>query len=69
MKLLIDGQAIDEVQKTKFLGIIIDNKLEMAYCRQNFTLYRDDYKSKAILEQIWLNVSILFLYIPVSYLL
>ena len=27
MKLLIDGQAIDEVQKTKFLGIIIDNKL------------------------------------------
>ena len=27
LKLLIDGQAIDEVQKTKFLGIIIDNKL------------------------------------------
>ena len=27
VKLLIDGQAIDEVQKTKFLGIIIDNKL------------------------------------------
>ena len=27
MKLLIDGQAINEVQKTKFLGIIIDNKL------------------------------------------
>ena len=27
VKLLIDGQAIDEVQKTTFLGIIIDNKL------------------------------------------
>ena len=27
VKLLIDGQTIDEVQKTKFLGIIIDNKL------------------------------------------
>ena len=27
VKLLIDGQAIDEVKKTKFLGIIIDNKL------------------------------------------
>ena len=27
VKLLIDGQAIDEVQKTKFLGIIIDDKL------------------------------------------
>ena len=27
VKLFIDGQAIDEVQKTKFLGIIIDNKL------------------------------------------
>ena len=27
VKLLIDGQAIDEVQKTKFLGIVIDNKL------------------------------------------
>ena len=26
VKLLIDGQAIDEVQKTKFCGIIIDNK-------------------------------------------
>ena len=26
VKLLIDGEAIDEVQKTKFLGIIIDNK-------------------------------------------
>ena len=25
VKLLIDGQAIDEVQKTKFIGIIIDN--------------------------------------------
>ena len=32
-----------------------------SYCRQNFTWCRDDYKSKAILEQIWLNVSILFL--------
>ena len=27
VKLLIDGQAIDEVQKTELLGIIIDNKL------------------------------------------
>ena len=27
VKLLIDEQAIDEVQKTKFLGMIIDNKL------------------------------------------
>ena len=27
VKLLIDGQAINEVQKTKFLGIIIDNQL------------------------------------------
>ena len=27
MKLLIDGQAINEVQKTKFLGIVIDNQL------------------------------------------
>ena len=27
MKLLINGQVIDEVQKTKFLGIITDNKL------------------------------------------
>ena len=27
VKLLIDGHAIGEVQKTKFLGIIIDNKL------------------------------------------
>ena len=27
MKLLIDGQAINEVQKAKFLGIVIDNQL------------------------------------------
>ena len=27
VKLLIDGQAINEVQKTKFLGIVIDNQL------------------------------------------
>ena len=27
VKLLIDGQAIDEVQNTKFFGIIIDDKL------------------------------------------
>ena len=27
VKLLIDGQAVDEVQKTKFLGIINNNKL------------------------------------------
>ena len=27
VKLLIDGEAIDKVEKTKFLGIIIDNKL------------------------------------------
>ena len=26
VKLLFDGQAINEVQKTKFLGIIIDKK-------------------------------------------
>ena len=31
VKLLIDGEAIDEVQKIKFLGIIIDNKLSWKY--------------------------------------
>ena len=31
VKLLIDGEAIDDVQKTKFLGIIIDNKLSWKY--------------------------------------
>ena len=31
VKLLIDGESIDEVQKTKFLGIIIDNKLSWKY--------------------------------------
>ena len=31
VKLLIDGEVIDEVQKKKFLGIIIDNKLSWKY--------------------------------------
>ena len=32
MKLLIDGQAIDEVHKTNFLGIIIENELTRKWC-------------------------------------
>ena len=31
VKLLIDGEAVDEVQTTKFLGITIDNKLSWKY--------------------------------------
>ena len=60
VKLLIDGQAVNEVQKTTFLGIIIDNQLSWRWhIKLTVLLY-----CKAIIKQSWLNVTILFFVYP-----
>ena len=46
-KLTIDGQEIDQVVKTKFLGVVINNNLNwkeqcISYFRNNFQEYRYD---------------------------
>ena len=46
-KITIDGHKIDQVVKTKFLGVVIDNKLNWKeHVSLNFQEYRYDYKSE-----------------------
>ena len=63
VKLLIDGEAIDEVQKIKFLGIVIDHKLFWKYhidhisgkiaCGIGMIIKAREYLNKQILSSLY----------------
>ena len=55
LNILIDGTRIEEVKKTKFLGVIIDNKLSWKnhvahVVGKSIKRVGDDYQSKELSE-------------------